>query len=151
MITNTHRKYKRTRLNADGEVVEEDLDDIPSNLVVQFTDREGSEVGEALDVPTSAGSAELGTLIRSLLGEDDEDGNKGHIPYAFFAKVTKKVSAVNPTTGEKEIKSHTDEVDITDYASLYEETAPQYSACFTVGAWFARGLPGRIASKPDFI
>ena len=30
-----------------------------------------------------------------------------------------------------------------DYASLYEETAPQYSACFRVGDWYARGLPGQ--------
>ena len=29
-----------------------------------------------------------------------------------------------------------------DYASLYEETAPLYSACFQVGAWYARGLAG---------
>ena len=28
-----------------------------------------------------------------------------------------------------------------DYSSLFEETAPLYSACFVVGAWFARGLP----------
>ena len=31
--------------------------------------------------------------------------------------------------------------DQVDYQSLYEETAPPYSACFTEGAWFARGLP----------
>ena len=30
---------------------------------------------------------------------------------------------------------------VVDYSSLYEETAPAYSACFTEGAWFARGLP----------
>ena len=29
-----------------------------------------------------------------------------------------------------------------DYESLYEETAPRYSACFQVGAWYARGLAG---------
>lgn len=29
-----------------------------------------------------------------------------------------------------------------DFDSLYEETAPPYSACFEVGAWFARGVPG---------
>jgi len=29
-----------------------------------------------------------------------------------------------------------------DYESLYEETAPLYSACFKVGAWYARGLAG---------
>ena len=29
-----------------------------------------------------------------------------------------------------------------DYESLYEETAPLYSACFQVGAWYSRGLAG---------
>ena len=29
-----------------------------------------------------------------------------------------------------------------DYSSLYQETAPQYSACFAIGEWFAMGLPG---------
>ena len=28
-----------------------------------------------------------------------------------------------------------------DFSALEEATAPQYSACFTVGAWFRRGLP----------
>lgn len=30
---------------------------------------------------------------------------------------------------------------LVDFASLYEATAPEYSACFTVGQWFRRGLP----------
>ena len=29
-----------------------------------------------------------------------------------------------------------------DYSSLYEATAPLYSACFQVGEWYARGLAG---------
>ena len=29
-----------------------------------------------------------------------------------------------------------------DYSSLYEETSKPYGSCFTVGAWYARGLPG---------
>jgi hypothetical protein len=29
-----------------------------------------------------------------------------------------------------------------DYDSLYEDKAPLYSACFVVGAWYARGLAG---------
>ena len=28
-----------------------------------------------------------------------------------------------------------------DFASLYPATAPEYSACFEVGAWYRRGLP----------
>lgn len=121
IITNTHKRYKRSRRDADGNLVEEEDDDIPSNIVVQFSNREGESVGEAMDVPTSAGSDELGMLIRSLLNEDDDDDhstNKAHIPYAFFAKLTKKTLTTNLTTGEKETLQTEEEIDITDYASL---------------------------------
>ena len=35
-----------------------------------------------------------------------------------------------------------------DYASLFEESAPPYSACFKEGAWFARGLPDGGLTPP---
>ena len=35
-----------------------------------------------------------------------------------------------------------------DFASLDEATAPPYSACFKVGAWFRRGLPDGGAEPP---
>jgi hypothetical protein len=35
-----------------------------------------------------------------------------------------------------------------DFSPLYETTAPEYSACFTVGAWFRRGLPDGGNSPP---
>ena len=38
---------------------------------------------------------------------------------------------------------------VVDYGSLYEETAPAYSACFTEGAWFARGLPDGGLTPPE--
>jgi hypothetical protein len=38
---------------------------------------------------------------------------------------------------------------VVDYGSLYEETAPTYSACFTEGAWFARGLPDGGLTPPE--
>ena len=123
IINNTHKRYKRTRRDADGNVIDENYiqdDDIPGNVVVQFRDREGETVGEAMDVPTSAGTDELGTLIRSLLNEDDEDHstNKAHIPYAFFAKIERITKTTNPSTGEPVVKTHTDEIDITDFNSL---------------------------------
>ena len=123
IISNTHKRYKRTRRDADGNIIDEnDIqdDDIPGNVVVQFRDREGETVGEAMDVPTSAGTEELGTLIRSLLNEDDEDHstNKAHVPYAFFAKIERITKTTNPATGEPVVKTHTDEIDITDFNSL---------------------------------
>lgn len=126
LITNTHKRYKRTRRDADGNNVvidEEDDDEIPGNVVVQFRNREGEGMGDAMDVPTDAGSDELGTLIRSLLNEDDDDAmdgdsGKAHVPYAFFAKVEKTERFTNPTTGEKETRTTSEEIDITDYQSL---------------------------------
>ena len=128
IITNTHKRYKRTRRDADGNIVEEggieDDDDIPGNIQIQFSNREGESVGQSMDVPTSAGSDELGTLLRALLDqEDDEDGhatNKAHIPYAFFAKIIKSTTSTNPTTGEKQVTTNEEEIDITDYASLVQ-------------------------------
>ena len=100
----------------------DDEDDVVGNVVVQFSNKEGDTVGDAMDVPTSAGSDELATLIRSLLDqEDDEDGhstNKAHIPYAFFAKIERTVRSKHPSTGEELVTTHTEDVDITDYSSL---------------------------------
>eukprot|EP01082_Thalassiosira_pseudonana_P012165 g10920.t1 g10920 contig45:58034-59839(-) len=125
IITNTHKRYKKTsRRDKDGNLVDDgdDEDDVVGNVVVQFSNKEGDTVGDAMDVPTSAGSDELATLIRSLLDqEDDEDGhstNKAHIPYAFFAKIERTVRSKHPSTGEELVTTHTEDVDITDYSSL---------------------------------
>ena len=100
---------------------EDEDDDVPGNVVVQFSDREGAEVGEAMDVPTSAGSDELGQLLRSLLEDDDDDDEKtsqAHVPYAFFAKITKTALVTDPVTGAKASKTSQEEIDITDHQSL---------------------------------
>ena len=36
-----------------------------------------------------------------------------------------------------------------DVESLYAANAPEYSACFTVGAWFRRGLPAQQTPPPN--
>ena len=36
-----------------------------------------------------------------------------------------------------------------DFSPLFEETAPQWSACFEVGAWFRRGLPEGQQTPPS--
>jgi len=124
IITNTTKRYKRTRRDANGNIIDEgdnDIDDIPGNIQIQFSNREGVTLGESLDVPTNAGSDELGMLLRSLLDEDDDDDhttNKAHIPYAFFAKLSISKTTTNPTTGEKQVTTTQEEIDITDYTSL---------------------------------
>ena len=127
-VTNTHKRYKRARRDDEGNIVMDDDDDendkIPSNIVVQFRNKDGMEVGGALDVPTNAGIDELGALVRSLLDDndndddDDDDAKNLVVPYAFFAKVNKTTQFINATTGEKEVRTNEEEIDITDYATL---------------------------------
>ena len=122
------KRYKRLRRDADGRIIDDDndddIDDIPGNIVVQFRDKEGTAVGQAMDVPTNAGGEELGLLIHSLLENDDinegDDNNKQAttIPYAFFAKVTKTLHSTNVSTGLKEVRTTMEEIDITDYTTL---------------------------------
>ena len=122
VVTNTHKGYKRARRDAEGNVVMDDDDDeMPSNIVVQFRNKDGMEVGGALDVPTDAGRDELGALVRSLLDDDandDDDAKNLVVPYAFFAKVNKSTQFINSTTGEKEVRIIEEEIDITDHATL---------------------------------
>ena len=122
VVTNTHKGYKRARRDAEGNVVMDDDDDeMPSNMVVQFRNKDGMEVGGALDVPTDAGRDELGALVRSLLDDDandDDDAKNLVVPYAFFAKVNKSTQFINSTTGEKEVRIIEEEIDITDHATL---------------------------------
>ena len=122
VVTNTHKGYKRARRDAEGNVVMDDDDDeMPSNIVVQFRNKDGMEVGGALDVPTDAGRDELGALVRSLLDDDandDDDAKNLVVPYAFFAKVNKSTQFINATTGEKEVRIIEEEIDITDQATL---------------------------------
>jgi ribosome assembly protein 4 len=132
IITGSNKRYKRVRRDADGHILQDndcmdDVDDIPGNIVVQFRDMEGVPVGQAMDVPTNAGGDELGLLIHSLLNNnvnddtiDDENDKQSMtiIPYAFFAKVTKTIQFTNVSTGLKEARTSTEEIDITDYTSL---------------------------------
>ncbi|KAL3791586.1 hypothetical protein ACHAW5_009970 [Stephanodiscus triporus] len=128
-VTNTHKKYKRARRDAEGNIVQGGIDDdaMPGNVVVQFSDGDGATVGGAMDVPTDAGCDELGALVRSMLGGDDDDDDDGggdvaataaRVPYAFFARVVRTERRANASTGEVETRTIDEEVDITDYPSL---------------------------------
>jgi ribosome assembly protein 4 len=128
VVTNTHLKYKRARRDVDGNIVQDDDgidDDAPGNIVVQFRNGDGMEVGNVMDVPTDATTADLGALVRSLIDGDNDDenddekgGGKGVVPYAFFARVTKKESHMNAITGIVENRTIEEEIDITDYVTL---------------------------------
>jgi len=57
-------------------------------MVVHFSNRQGDELADALDLPTNSSIDDLNALLHALLKEteDDKNANK-RIPYAFYAKV----------------------------------------------------------------
>lgn len=77
---------KRYRMADSGE---EGGKELPSNLQVQFCNRQGEELAETLDLPTNSSVDDLNALIHSLMeGMKDEKDNR-RIPYSFYAKITK--------------------------------------------------------------
>ena len=56
-----HKRYKHT--NADKEAEKK----LPSNIVVQFKNRQGEQVANHLDLPTSSSVDDLSALVHTLL------------------------------------------------------------------------------------
>jgi len=90
----SHKRYKRAS-DADGGDGVGDASTLPTSVVVQFKDREGTEVGNLVDLPTGSDVDALSSLVHSLLNEDDDDDDEakkkrtGHVPYSFYAKVVR--------------------------------------------------------------
>jgi len=68
---------------------EDDAQELPNNLQVQFKNRQGEQVAETLDLPTNSSIDDLTALLHSLLEESGET-DRAKIPYSFYAKITKK-------------------------------------------------------------
>ncbi len=88
--SHAHKRYKKA--NESGE--EENDKSLPSNVVVQFKNKDGEQVGNLIDIPTNSNIDAMSALVHSLLnaGNDDEDVPKqtnSLTPYSFYAKVLK--------------------------------------------------------------
>jgi ribosome assembly protein 4 len=79
---------KRYRRSDDDEGNQQ----LPTNVVVQFQNRQGEELANHLDIPTNSSVDDLQALVHSLFeqqpNDDDDDANK-RIPYSFYAQVEK--------------------------------------------------------------
>ncbi|KAL3941113.1 MAG: hypothetical protein SGBAC_004475 [Bacillariaceae sp.] len=75
------------RFRKEGEIEEEHK--LPTNLVIQFRNRQGEELADNLDVPTESSVDDLQALVRALLEQQETDGDNAKIPYSFYAKVEK--------------------------------------------------------------
>ena len=66
--SNPAKRYRK-----EGEDEEEFK--LPTNLVIQFRNRQGEELADNLDVPTESSVDDLQALVRSLLEQQDDDKN----------------------------------------------------------------------------
>ena len=87
--SNPTKRYRRA--DDDDEDPEKNL---PTNLVVQFQNRQGEELASNMDIPTNSSVDDLQALVHSLLDDDDSqkmdnDATK-KIPYSFYAKMEQK-------------------------------------------------------------
>mmetsp|Transcript_14963 Transcript_14963/g.24191 ORF Transcript_14963/g.24191 Transcript_14963/m.24191 type:complete len:599 (+) Transcript_14963:70-1866(+) len=98
--SNPLKRYKKST-EGNGEDGQET--EFPSNVVVQFQNRQGDELASPLDVPTESSVDDLQALVHSLLedsdGEDNDDDNKNNklkrIPYSFYAKLEKENGVID--------------------------------------------------------
>ena len=82
--SNPHKRFRKASDGVDGNG---EANDLPANVVVQFSNRQGEELADSMDLPTNSSIDELNALLHSLMnGSTDEAGNK-RIPYTFYAKV----------------------------------------------------------------
>lgn len=64
--------------------------DLPSNLQIQFCNRQGEELEQLLDVPTESTVDDLIALIHSLLQKNDDENDHLKVPYSFHALLQQK-------------------------------------------------------------
>lgn len=76
-----HKRFRRAD-DSEGGIEQHDL---PTNLVVQFSNRQGEELAGNLDLPTNSTTDDLNALLQSLLSSDKDDTKQ--IPYTFYAKL----------------------------------------------------------------
>jgi ribosome assembly protein 4 len=99
--SNPLKRYKRAGDDGDGDGA--DTSSFPSNLVVQFQNRQGDELATPLDVPTDSSIDDLQALVQSLLenddGDDDDDNKSApkpkRIPYSFYAQIKRENGVVD--------------------------------------------------------
>ena len=72
---------------------------LPTNVVVQFQNRQGEELANNLDIPTKSSLDDLQALVHTLMEQqnDDDDDAKAtdhnkRIPYTFYVKVESKIN-----------------------------------------------------------
>lgn len=78
-----HKRYKRS--DQDEELEKQ----LPSNIVVQFKNRQGDDVAHHLDLPTSSSVDDLSALLHTLVDEENNKDSNKRVPYSFYAKLLK--------------------------------------------------------------
>lgn len=100
--SNPLKRYKKAGEDAHDD--DNNVPELPSNLVVQFQNRQGYELASSIDIPTQSTIDDLQALVHSLIESNDYDkkslaSRSKRIPYSFYARIERK----NGTTDEIEI------------------------------------------------
>jgi ribosome assembly protein 4 len=74
---------KRYRVEEDPNQPRE----LPTNIQIQFQNRQGEDLSETLDLPTNSSVDDLTALLHSLLEESGSNTDHTKIPYTFYTKV----------------------------------------------------------------
>jgi ribosome assembly protein 4 len=85
-----HKRFRAADAGNDDGNNEKDL---PANVVVQLSNRQGEPLENVLDLPTSSSMDDLNALLHSLLTSSEEDEHVSinkRIPYSFYAKLPHK-------------------------------------------------------------
>jgi ribosome assembly protein 4 len=90
--SNPIKRYKKSIDGGDGSDTQ-----FPSNIVIQFSNRQGEELANSLDVPTESSVDDLQALVHSLLDgiNDDNDHTESKVPYSFYAKLKRENGVID--------------------------------------------------------
>ena len=85
---------KRFRRAGDDDDESSGKKQLPTNVVVQFQNRQGEELANNLDIPTKSSIDDLQALVHTLMEQqqDNDDDDNKRIPYTFYAKVESKLN-----------------------------------------------------------
>ena len=66
------KRYKRSTDGTSSSSSNPDAN-LPSSLVVQFSNRDGDSVGDQVDLPIGSNCDDMGMLVHALLHPEDDD------------------------------------------------------------------------------
>lgn len=87
-------------------VNDNDNEDLPTSIQVQFRNRNGESLPQILDLPIESSVDDLTALLHELLHKDDGDNDTKNAPYSFYASVREQADTEIETNLKDIITKH---------------------------------------------